>query len=168
MEKNNLKRIPLLFLTLLLALVSCSSPAQPSAPAAPPASTDSAPAENPKTPQALQPTPKADALFIVVKPDGSEIGFTWDDLKKMPLAQMTAEGKVEEGVKLFDVLTAAGVTEFSEVNLSGTSNPATLTADQVKDETTLLDFTNHGTVKLSTNYIPKAQWTKDVARIEVK
>lgn len=152
-----MKRTPLLYLILLLALVSCSSPAQPTAPA-----------DAPKTPQALQPTPVADALFVVVKPDGSEVGFTWDDLKKMPLAQMTTEGKVEEGVKLLDVLTTAGVAEFSTVNLSGTSNPAKLTAEQVKDETTILDFTNHGTVKLSTNYIPKAQWTKDVARIEVK
>lgn len=122
----------------------------------------------PKTPQELQPTPVSDALFVVVKPDGTEVGFTWDDLKKLPLAQMTAEGKVEEGVKLMDVLAAASVSEFSEVNLSGSSSPATLTFDQVKDETTILDFTNHGTVKLSTNYVPKADWTKDVARIEVK
>jgi hypothetical protein len=81
---------------------------------------------------------------------------------------MTAEGKVEEGVRLMDVLAAAGVTEFTEVSLTGSSSPATLTFDQVKDATTILDFTNHGTVKLSTNYIPKANWTKDVARIEVK
>jgi hypothetical protein len=107
-------------------------------------------------------------LLVVVKPDGSEVSFTWDSLKMMPLAQMTAEGKTEEGVKLMDVLTAAGVTEFKTVNLNGSSSPATLTFEQVKDPTTILDFTNHGTVKLSTNYIPKANWTKDVAKIEVK
>lgn len=122
----------------------------------------------PKTPQELQPTPDSDALFVVVKPDGSEVGFTWDDLKKLPLAAMTAEGKVEEGVKLMDVLTAAGVNEFTEVSLSGSRSPATLTFEQVQDETTILDFTNHGTVKLATPHVPKADWTKDVARIEVK
>ena len=151
-----MKRI-VLFVIAILLLAACAAPA---------ATTE--PTSLPKTPQELQPTPVADALFVVVKPDGSEVGFTWDDLKKLPLAAMTAEGKVEEGVRLMDVLAAAGVTEFSEVNLSGSASPATLTFDQVKDETTILDFTNHGTVKLSTNYIPKANWTKDVARIEVK
>ena len=125
-------------------------------------------ANAPKTPQALQPTPVSDALLVVVKADGVEVSLTWDDLKKLPVAQMTAEGKVEEGVKLLDVLTTAGVTEFTQVSLSGSSSPASLTFEQVQDPTTILDFTNHGTVKLSTTYIPKANWTKDVARIEVK
>ena len=150
-----MKQITFFLLALLLLLSACAAPA---------AETNSPP----KTPQELQPTPGSDALFVVVKPDGSEVGFTWDDLKKLPLAQMEAEGKVEEGVKLMDVLSAANVTEFSQVNLSGTSSPASLTFEQVQDETTILDFTNHGTVKLSTNYIPRADWTKDVARIEVK
>jgi hypothetical protein len=157
-NKKSMKRITL-FVLLALLLVGCAVPTTevPGAVAGPP-----------KTPQALQPTPVSGALFVVVKPDGSEFGFTWAELKKLPLAQMTAEGKVEEGVKLMDVLAAAGVTEFKEVTLSGSSSPATLTFEQVKEPTTILDFTNHGTVKLSTNYVPKANWTKDVARIEVK
>jgi hypothetical protein len=61
----------------------------------------------------------------------------------------------------------AGITEFTEVTLTGSSNPATLRFDQV-DENTILDFNNHGTLKLSTTYIPKANWTKDVAEITVK
>lgn len=127
-----------------------------------------APAGNsPKTPQALQPTPASTALFQVVKPDGSSVSFTWDDLKKLPLTDLTIEGMVEEGPKLSEVLTAAGVTDFSEVNLSGSSNPVTLTKAQV-DENTILDFNNHGTVKLASTYIPKPQWTKDVSEIKVK
>jgi len=143
-----------LFIAIILLLAACAAPA--------------ATTEPPKTPQELQPTPVADALFVIVKPDGTEVGFTWDDLKKLPLAAMTAEGKVEEGVKLLDVLAAAGVTEFSQVNLSGSASPATLTFEQVQDEATILDFTNHGTVKLATPHVVKANWTKDVARIEVK
>jgi hypothetical protein len=107
-------------------------------------------------------------LLVVVKPDGSQVGFTLDDLKKLPLAQMTTNERTEEGVKLLDVLAAAGVTEFKEVSLTGSSNPATLTFEQVKDPTTLLDFTNRGRVKLATNYLPKESWTKDVFKIEVK
>lgn len=121
----------------------------------------------PKTPQALQPTAVSTALFQVVKPDGSKVGVTIEDLKTLPLKQVTAEGKVEEGPGLLDVLNFAGVTEFSEVTLTGTSNPAVLTREQV-DDNTILDLTNHGTVKLATTYIPKANWTKDVAEIVVK
>jgi hypothetical protein len=156
-----MKRLVTLLFALCL-LISACSPSTGGAPIAAPA------ANTPKTPQALQPTPVSGTLLVVIKSDGSQIGFTWDDLKKLPVAQMTAEGKVEEGVKLMDVLTTAGVTEFKEVNLTGSSSPATLAFEQVKDETTILDFTNHGTVKLSTNYVPKANWTKDVAKIEVK
>ncbi len=158
-----MNRFALFILAVLLALSACS-PAITESPSQPEIVPPTAP---PKTPQELQPTPVSDALFVVVKPDGSEVGFTWDDLKKLPVAQMTAEGKVEEGVRLMDVLIAAGVIGFSEINLNGSSSPATLTFEQVQDETTILDFTNHGTVKLATNYIPKANWTKDVARIEI-
>jgi hypothetical protein len=160
-----MRRTFAIFLTLFLFLAACAP-----TPTATPAPTDaSAPVatEAPKTPQALQPTPGSGALFVVVKPDGSEVSFTWDDLKKLPLANLTVEGKVEEGPKLIDVLTAAGVTEFTSVNLSGSSSPATLTRAQVDDKT-ILDFNNHGTVKLASTYIPKPQWTKDVAKIEVK
>lgn len=143
-----------LFLALSLLISACSS--------APSGNTDV-----PKTPQALQPTAVSTALFYVVKADGTRIGVTIDDLKTLPLMQVTAEGKVEEGPGLLDVLAFAGITEFVEVSLSGSSNPATLTRAQV-DENTILDFTNHGTVKLATTYIPKANWTKDVAEIIVK
>lgn len=140
-----------LLLVLSLLIPACSSN-QPS---------------GPKTPQALQPTTVSTALFQVVKPDGSKAGVTIEDLKTLPLKQVTAEGKVEEGPGLLEVLNFAGITEFSEVTLTGTSSPAVLTRAQV-DENTILDLTNHGTVKLATTYIPKANWTKDVAEIVVK
>ncbi len=107
------------------------------------------------------------ALFQVIKPDGSTVGVTIDDLKSLPLKQVTVAGMVEEGPGLLDVLSFAGVTEFTEVSLSGSSSPATLTREQV-DDNTILDFTNHGTVKLTTIYIPRANWTKDIAKIMVK
>ena len=147
-----------LFFAFCLLISACS-------PAATPAPTNVVNA--PKTPQALQPTPGKGVLFQVIKPDGSSVGFTWDDLNKLPLTEITVEGKVQEGPKLFDVLKAAGVTDFSEVSLSGSASPVTLTKAQVNDNT-ILDFNNHGTVKFASTYIPKPQWTKDVAKIEVK
>jgi hypothetical protein len=152
-----MKRLVTLFFAFCLLISACSPVVAPTP----------AMANTPKTPQALQPTPSKGVLFQVVKPDGSSVDFTWADLEKLPLANLTVEGKVEEGPKLIDVLKAAGVTDFSEVSLSGSASPVTLTKAQV-DDNTILDFNNHGTVKLASTYIPKPQWTKDVAKIEVK
>ncbi len=150
------KRSLHLLLVLGLFLAACSS-----------AQSGSPNPDGPKTPQALQPTAVSTALFQIVKTDGTRFDVTLDALKTLPLAQVTAEGKVEEGPYLSDVLALAGVTEFAEVTLTGSSNPVTLTFEQV-DENTILDFNNHGTMKLSSTYIPKAEWTKDVAEITVK
>ncbi len=150
------KKIFFLFVSLCLLITACTSQA-----------TEAPSADGPKTPQSLQPTAISSALFQVVKPDGTKVGVTVADLKTLPLKQLTVDGKTEEGPGLLDVLYFAGVTEFTEVSLTGSSSPATLTREQV-DDNSILDFTNHGTVKLSTTYIPKANWTKDVAEIVVK
>ena len=126
---------------------------------------DNAPVEAATEAQA-QPS-ASNALFQIVKADGTTFDVTLDAVKALPLATLQAEGKVEEGPYLKDVLALAGVTEFTEVSLTGSSSPATLTFEEV-DENTILDFNNHGTMKLSSTYIPKANWTKDVAQITVK
>ena len=52
-------------------------------------------ASGPKTPQALQSTAVSTALFQVIKPDGSRVGVTINDLKTLPPKQVTAKGKIE-------------------------------------------------------------------------
>ena len=143
MKKNILS---ILFLLFTLIFSACSTPATIESQAQPAASN---------------------ALFQIVKADGTTFDVTLDAVKALPLATLQAEGKVEEGPYLKDVLALAGVTEFTEVSLTGSSSPVTLTFEQV-DENTILDFNNHGTMKLSSTYIPKADWTKDVALITVK
>ncbi len=134
-------------IVLCLLLSACVTPAQPSP---------------------TEVVSSSSVLFQIVKVDGSTFDVTLDAVKALPLAQVKADdGKMEEGPYLSDVLALAGVTEFTEVTLEGSSNPATLTFEQV-DENTILDFNNHGTMKLSTTYIPKANWTKDVVKITVK
>ena len=148
-----MKKILPIFLSLILLLAACAPSATQPPMAAP-----------------VQPQPtevSSSALFQIIKSDGSKFDVTLDAVKALPLAVVKAEGKVEEGPYLSDILALAGVTEFTEVTLTGSSNPATLTFAQV-DKNTILDFNNHGTMKLSTTYIPKANWTKDVAVITVK
>ena len=157
-----------LFFASLLILTSCGSPVPvETQPPVMDSAAESQATNVPKTPQALQPTAVSTALFQVVRPDGTKVGVTINDLKGLPLANLKVEGKVEEGPKLLDVLNFVGVTDFMEVTLTGSASPATLTREQV-DDNTILDFTNHGTVKLYTTYIPKANWTKDVSEITVK
>ena len=143
--KKNILLVSFLLFTLILS--ACGSSATPAA-------TEAASVSSP-------------ALFQIVKADGTTFDVTLDAVKALPLATVQAEGKVEEGPYLKDILALAGVTEFTEVSLTGSSSPATLTFEQV-DENTILDFNNHGTMKLSSTYIPKANWTKDVAQITVK
>ncbi len=91
------------------------------------------------------------ALFQIVKADDAIFDVTLDAVKVLPLIQVQAEGKIEEDPYLSDILALTGVTEFTEVTLTGSSNPATLTFEQV-DENTILDFNNHGTMKLPSIY----------------
>jgi hypothetical protein len=171
-----MKRNLILLVTFCLLLVACQ-PATTGTPAA--ASTSAAASAVPttaakstvakptRTPRPVQPTLPSGALLQVIKPDGSTVDLKLDDLKKLPLANITVDGKVEEGPKLIDVLKAAGVTDFSQVIVSGSSDTVTLTKAQV-DDNTILDFNNHGTLKFASTYIPKANWTKEVTKIEVK
>ena len=111
--------------------------------------------------------PAANVLFKVTKADGSSFDVTLDAVKALPLASLTVDGKVQEGPKLKDVLALADINEFTEVTIHGSSATSTLTFEQV-DDNTILDFSNRGTMKLATTYIPKANWTKDITEIIVK
>lgn len=144
-----------LLLVVVAILVACN-----------PATTPTPVEEDP--PQvADQPSAPAEAVFQVIKADGASIPFSAADLKALPLAQVEAEGKVEEGPRLLDILQAAGVSEFEEITLTGADGSMTLSAEQVDDQV-ILDFTNRGTVKLAAANIPKTEWVKDITRIEVK
>jgi hypothetical protein len=139
------KNIPVLFLLIFL-LSACTSTTK----------------ETPKPTQA-----QSAGLFQIIKPDGSKFDVTLEAVKKLTLAQITVEGKVQEGPKLLDVLSLASVTDFSEITITGSSAPSTLKREQV-DDNTILDFSNRGTMKLATTYIPKAEWTKDITEITIK
>jgi hypothetical protein len=139
------KILPALFLLIFL-LSACASTAK----------------ETPKPAQA-----QPNALFKIIKPDGTKFDVTLDAVKKLTLAQITVEGKVQEGPKLLDVLSLAGITDFTEITITGSSAPSTLKREQV-DDNTILDFSNRGTMKLATTHIPKADWTKDITEITVK
>ena len=111
--KKNILFVSFLLFTLILSACGASTPE--------PAQQDAAAAVS------------STALFQIIKADGTKFDVTLDAVKALPLATVIAEGKVEEGPYLSDILALAGVTEFTEVTLSGSSSPDTLTLEQVDE-----------------------------------
>ena len=164
MKKLSLLVFVLLF-SLMLAACGASTPAATQAPVE---QSTAAPAPVSVEPSATSvPAVAVTAAFQVVKADGTKFDVTLDDIKGLQFANITVDGKVQEGPKLLDVLTLAGVTDFTEVTLTGSASPVTLTRAQV-DDNTILDLNNHGTLKLVTTYVPMPDWTKDISLITVK
>jgi hypothetical protein len=141
-----LRTLPLL-LAFSLLLCACSPAAAPAAPAAP--------------------TLPAGAILQVVRTDGSAKPFTLDDIKKLPAVQASMDGINQNGPLLTTLLSAAGVTTYREVTLTGGGASLTLTPNQVAGQT-MLDFNNRGLVKLASLLVPKDQWVKDITLIQVK
>ena len=152
-----------LFIFAIFLLTACGAPT--AAPATAEASVTEVSASADPTEETVIES-SSPVLFKIIKADGTTFDVTLDAVKGLPLAQITVESKVQEGPRLLDVLALAGVTEFSEITLTGTGS-STLTFEQV-DDNTILDFSNRGTMKLATTHIPKAEWAKDIASITVK
>ena len=121
---------------------------------------------SPVPPAAALPAKPADALFQLVKPDGSAVNFTMADLKNLPLTSIMIGAKAEEGPALLEVLKAAGVTDFKQVTVSG-DGTLTLTKAQITSQV-VLDFSNRGTVKIASPDLPIPSPAKDLTLIKVE
>ncbi len=61
------------------------------------------------------------ALFEVVLADGTHFAVTADLIATLPAASVTVNGDSFKGVKLSDVLAAAGVKDYNELVFTGSS-----------------------------------------------
>lgn len=100
---------------------------------------------------------------------GKELkSYTIEDIKKMPTISLQVDGKEEVGPSVASILKDAGVETFSKVTFKGAFNTqATLTKEQMGEDT-MVDLTNHNTVKLATKAISKNDWIKDIIEIAVE
>lgn len=108
-----------------------------------------------------------DAVFVVIKPDGSSQPFRMDDLKKLPLTTIFADGSPQEGPTVLAVLKAASVGEFEEVAVTGREGTKKLVRADVTEQL-VLDFNNRGSVKLASPTMPRDERIRDITRIEIK
>jgi hypothetical protein len=106
-------------------------------------------------------------VFQLVRADGSMQPFSLDDLKKLPLATIFAEGNPQEGPSLLAVLKSSGVMEFQEVAITGREGTKKMTKSEINDEV-ILDFNNRGSVKLVSPTMPHEARIRDITRIIIK
>jgi hypothetical protein len=106
-------------------------------------------------------------VFQLVRADGSMQPFSLEDLKKLPLATIFAEGNPQEGPSLLAVLKSSGVMEFQEVAITGREGTKKMTKSEINDEV-ILDFNNRGSVKLVSPTMPHEARIRDITRIIIK
>lgn len=109
----------------------------------------------------------SDAVFVVIKPDGVSQPFRMEDLKKLPLTTIFADGSPQEGPTVLAVLKAASVGEFEEVAVTGREGTKKLVRADVTEQL-VLDFNNRGSVKLVSPTMPHGERIRDITRIEIK
>ncbi|MFM7128787.1 MAG: hypothetical protein ACKO0V_05460 [bacterium] len=106
-------------------------------------------------------------VFDLVRADGSTQAFSLDDLKKLPLATIFAEGNPQEGPSLAAVLKSAAVADFQEVAITGREGTKRMNKAEITQEV-ILDFNNRGSVKLVSPTMPHEARIRDITRIEVR
>lgn len=149
-----MRKLPLLLVFVLL-FVGCAAPATPAVPAPTAAATAAAPAAPPG------------GVFQVIKPDGSAVTVSLDDLKKLPLITIMSDGQPEEGPSLLAVLSSVNVTDFKTVSLTGADGTRDLQRADVTPDV-ILDFNNRGSVKLVSPTMSKDVRVRDITKIVVK
>ena len=155
MQVTNQMRL-LTGLLLTLTLVACQ-------PVAPATTETAAPAKAAATTSNAASEP---GIFAVVKADGTTQPFSLEQLKALPVKTIMADGKPQEGPAILDVLAAVGVSDFQKVTIAGAGS-VTLSKDEVTADV-ILDFNNHGTVKLASPTLPIPSPVKEVKTITVE
>ncbi len=118
------------------------------------------PIGDPPTPDTPNPTYVVShdtTLFEFVPLTGDVIKVTYGELLAYPQVTIEIEGKEQTGIRLYDLLQKAAVTEFHAVTVSGGGRSISLAPDQI-NENVLLTLTKNYTVKLVSPNIPQSQW----------
>lgn len=108
-------------------------------------------------------------VFTVILADGSNVPMALSALRALPYHDITLSGNHEAGPSVTDVLSAAGVQDFSQVTVTGANGASlTLTRDQLNDQVILSVNKKLGTAKLAAMSIPEPQWILNVSQVAVK
>ncbi|MDV3426834.1 MAG: hypothetical protein LIR50_06540 [Bacillota bacterium] len=111
---------------------------------------------------------KIENYSVKIVYDGKNVKtYTIEDIKKMPVTSFESEGAKEEGPDVLYILSQNNITEYSKIKFIGMwKDSITLTKEEASKDT-LVDITNHDTIKLATKSVKKDKWIKDISTIEI-
>ena len=93
--------------------------------------------------------------------------YSMDVINKMSFKSFVKDGTIESGPSLAYLLNDAGITTYSIVTLKNQIGEIFNIDHTQNTEDYILDITNHGTVKLASEKLPKNKWFKDITEISV-
>jgi hypothetical protein len=127
------------------------------------ASTSVLPGKETATPNPIAPPVE------VILADGTSVKLVYSTIAKLPLQMLMIAGKPEQGPTVPDFLGAAGVTDFTQVTLTGLENRTlTFTRDQLNDGIILALREHPRAVNLMSPDIPETQWVLHVFKVQVQ
>jgi hypothetical protein len=161
------KRFFYKFFILAIFCILCACSAKPAVDQQTTTSADSAyPAENGTNSAASEttsnenvyPAPPTGVVLQFIRPDGSALAFTSDQITKLPSGKLTIDSKTVEGPAISEIIKAAGVTTFETITIGGPSGSVSIKKSQVNDKV-LITLSAEGT---ATAYVASAgdkAWT---------
>lgn len=108
----------------------------------------------------------ADTVFVVVKADGQKIPFSMQDLKKLPLTTIFADGNPQEGPSIPALLKEVNTNEYQFLAITGREGTNKLQKVEITDQL-ILDFNNRGSVKLVSPTMKHDERVRDITLIEI-
>jgi len=111
---------------------------------------------------------KVENYSVKIVYDGKQVrSYTIDDIKKMPVISFELNGSKEEGPDVSYILKQNNITEYSKIKFIGMGKDSfTMTKEEALKDT-LVDITNHDTIKLAAKSVKKDKWIKDISTIEI-
>lgn len=107
--------------------------------------------------------------------DKQVASFSLDDLRALPQLTLTVKeaDKVQQGPSLLSVINAAGITDFSQVTVSGWAKQKIATAEAVLkkaqlNDRVILDITGRNATKLADGDMSFNDWIIDLEKLVVK
>lgn len=112
---------------------------------------------------------KVENYSVKVVYDGTEIkSYSLEDIKKISSTNVEVDGKTEEGPSISYIMNENNIKDYSKITFIGMwKDSLTMTKEQI-EKGTLLDITNHGTVKLAAKAVKKDEWIKDISTIKIE
>lgn len=102
----------------------------------------------------------------VVATDNQAKNLSIDELKKLPSAKVSADGKNYEGPKFSEVLKAGGVKQFKYIMVKGANGNLMLLNENINDQV-ILDISS-GNINLIAIPVPKESWIRNIIQLEAE